>query len=236
MGDTASSEIARLRDKIAELDKALKEARTALQTMERRATQLQNAQSEQRAFRKWHKDHYAEALLADENHVALRDAMNTINELKKQIETSKENSEQIRKLIQEKAAVNELLAASKEQLKGVQERLSVLSTQSASALQDFQAQRSRADGLQVRLAFPSRFQEELLLILSRTQGEYDAESNGMLESDHIRRQLTFLVVGRMYSHRLAEMDGHYKSLQVQMAHKEIEVSSMEISLASYEKY
>lgn len=155
MGDTASSENARLRDKIAELDKALKEARTALQTMERRATQLQNAQSKQKAVEVWHKDHYAEGLLADENHVALRDAMNTINELKKQIETSKENSEQIRKLIQEKAAVNELLAASKEQLKGVQERLSVLSTQFASALQDLQAQRSRADGLQVRLAFPS---------------------------------------------------------------------------------
>jgi predicted nucleic acid-binding Zn-ribbon protein len=84
--------------------------------------------------------------------VALRDAMNTVDELKKQIETSKESTEQqVRELIQEKAAVGQVLAASNEQSRALHHRLSVLSTQAAVALQEVQAQRSRADGLQVVL-------------------------------------------------------------------------------------
>lgn len=84
--------------------------------------------------------------------MALRDAMSTVNELKKQIETSKETSEQQqRELMQEKAAVSERLAANTEHAKALQERVSALSTETTAAMLEMQAQRSRADGLQVRL-------------------------------------------------------------------------------------
>lgn len=81
----------------------------------------------------------------------MRDAMSTINELKKQIMTSKDVLDQQRQeQLKEKIVISELLAVSQERVKTLQERISVLAAESADIQQELQIQRSRADGAQVR--------------------------------------------------------------------------------------